>query len=544
MPTLTQPIATPRAQRSVSQRALFGWVALLTVIGWVALQGWRPHYFLTDDNLSQNWPLAVAAARRLWSGGNVFWEPNLYGGYDLRNGSATLALWNPFLWLVSPLSLTPLKFWMIDAHVGLQMVASSVAFAALLARWRALYNPQLSDKRLVFLTISYVFCAWNLIVVASWHDYIALTLAAPLALWGLWNPGRKAGILAVGYAVAHGLLAGHPGPWSYFLVGFTVLAMSQSALDRDREKAVRWLVGALLGIAVTLPFLVPAALAFANLPRAAAQSTADASWLAVPWKVLLLSPFVGSLSALSAQTYRIFYLSSTHAYAIGSSLAGGLIALSLFTRKPLRGPQIVLVPLLIIAIVLVVRPQWLAELIAHLPIFRSLRWPFKETFWMVLGLHLLAALRAQPLPHLWQRGVIIGGIAVYFISMLSAPAPSFNPMNADRAYLFSGRAEAEWRARKADPTFVTPFVVVAPPASVAEKVRQRVLFSRLGAYNYPAFFEVPSATGYKIGGFDWNLAQKLAGDDPSGVIAPNQVAQLRRARPDIGLVYLEVRAEK
>ena len=62
----------PRVQRSLSQRALLGWTAVFTVVGWLLLQGWRSHYFLTDDNLSQNMPINIAAARRLWAGQNVF----------------------------------------------------------------------------------------------------------------------------------------------------------------------------------------------------------------------------------------------------------------------------------------------------------------------------------------------------------------------------------------------------------------------------------------------------------------------------------------
>ena len=530
---------TSQVQHSLSQRALLSWTAILTVVGWLLLQLWRSHYFLTDDNLTWHLPLDIAAARRLWSGGNVFWEPNLYDGFDLRGNPAAIALWNPFALLVSPLALTPLKFWIIDARVGLQMVASSVTFAALLARWRELYNPQLSDKRLIFLTISFVFCSYNLIVVASWHDYIALSLSAPLALWGLWNANRKIGFIAIIYAVAHGLLAGHPGPWSYFLVGFSVLTIVQSLIERDAEKARRWFIAMPLGIVATLPFLIPALSTFAQLPRAAAQATGEASWLAMPWKALLFSPFAGSLSALAAQPFRIFYLAPQHAYALASSLAGGLILLSLFAKRRWSGLQITLGVLLFVAFLLAIRPPWLAQIIAHLPIFRSLRWPFKEVFWIVLGLHLLAALRSQPLPKLWQRAVVMGGATIWAGSMLSAAAPSFNPMNADREFLFSGRAETYWRNKKSDPNFVTPFVPVAPRNLIREKVRQNVLFSRLGAYNYPALFEVKSASGYKVGGFDWNLAQKLAGAEPSGTIAPAQVAPLHRARPDIGFVYLQ-----
>ena len=529
-------------QTPTSLRALLSWTAIFTVIGWLLLQLWRSHYFLTDDNLTWHLPLDIASARRLWSGGNVFWEPNLYDGFDLRGNSATISLWNPFAFIVSPLALTPLKFWIIDARVGLQMIAASVSFAALLARWRELYNPQLSDKRLVFLALSFVFCSYNLIVVASWHDYIALSLSAPLALWGMWNCNRVIGFIAIIYAVAHGLLAGHPGPWSYFLVGFSALAIGQSILERDAEKARRWFGGAFIGVLFTLPFLIPAALGFAQLPRAATQATVEASALAMPWQTLILSPFIGSFAGLSGAPFRIFYLSPAHSFALACSLASGLVALSLCNRKPWRGPQIVIVALLAIALILVIRPFWLAQIMAHLPVFRSLRWPFKETFWIVFGLHLLAALRAQPLVKLWQRAVVAGGIAIWAISMLGRAAPSFNPMLADREFLLSGRAENYWRQKKADPNFKTPFVPVANRDLLRSEIRQSVLFSRLGAYNYPALFEVKSASGYKIGGFASNLPQQLAGDEPSGTIAPADVAQLKRARPDVGFVYLEEQA--
>ena len=521
----------------LSHRSPLFWVAFFTVLGWLGLQIWRSHYFLTDDNLSWHLPLGVASARRFWSGQNVFWEPNLYEGHDLRLDAATISLWNPFAWAVSPLALTPLKFWILDARVGLQMVAASVIFAALLKRWRELYNPQLSDARLIFLSLSFVFCAWNLIVVASWQDYIALTLAAPLALWGLWHTHRKWGIFAVVYAVAHGLLAGHPGPWAYFVVGFSVLALGQSLVEKNGEKSVRWLGGAFLGVILTLPLLWPAAQTFLNAPRAVAMSPAVASQFAVPPGVLLLSPFVGSASALTGEPFGIFFLPTVHAYALASCAAGGLIFLALAQKKRLSGPQIVILPLLILAILLVVRPNWLGEIMSHLPVFRSLRWPFKEVFWIVLALHLLAALRSQPLQNFGQRAIVSLGALAWAISLFLAPAPSFNEMRADREFLLSGRAENFWAQKKADPTFQTPFVPVLERRFLTPAARQNVVFSRLGAYNYPALFEVKSASGYKIPGFPWSLAQKLQRDnDPSGTLSPQEAAQLRKLRPEIGIL--------
>ena len=471
----------------------------------------------------------------------MFWEPNLYGGHDLRVDSATISLWNPFAVLVSPLALTPLKFWMIDARVGLQMVAGAVVFAALLQRFRALYNPQLSNARLVFLSLSFVFCSWNLIIVSSWQDYIAMTVAAPLALWGLWHEKRIWGILAVVYAVAHGLLAGHPGPWSYFLVGFSVLALGQSALEKNAEKCGRWLAGALGGVILTLPILWPAAMTFLHQPRSAAMAPEIAAAFAVPSGVLLLSPFVSSGSALSGEPFGIFLLPTAQSYSIASCAAGGLILLALAQKRALNGPQKVILPLLFLAFLLCVRPQWLSEIMAHLPVFRSLRWPFKEVFWVVLGLHLLAALRTQPLRTIWQRAIATLGVLAWAGSLLLAPAPSFNPMQADREFLLSGRAEAFWSQKKTDPNFKTPFVPVIERRFLKAKVRQKVVFSRVGAYNYPALFDVPSQSGYKIPGFNWSLAQSLQRDnDPCGALTPAEFAQLQKMRPEIGISkYLE-----
>ena len=515
-----------------SPRAVLFLVAALTFLGWVALQGWRSHYFLTDDNLSWHLPLDVAAARRFWRGQNVFWEPNLYGGHDLRRDSATISLWNPLAWLVSPLALTPLRFWLLDARIGLQMMAGATVFAALLQRWRALYNPQLSPARIVFLALSFVFCAWNLVVVASWQDYGALTLAAPLALWGLWHPHRKWGVLALIYAVAHGLLAGHPGPWIYFLLGFSFLALGQSFCEKNAEKTLRWGLGALLGVILTLPILWPAAQTFLHAPRAAAMATQSASQFSLPLSVLLLSPFVGSASILSGQPFGIFYLAPVHAYALLASAAGGLILLSLCRKRAFDGPQKILLVLLGLAILLVLRPSWLGEIIAHLPVLRSLRWPFKEVFWIVLALHLLAALRCPALPKIWQKAIVGAGFLAWASSLFLVRAPSFNEMSADREWLLSGQAQAFWNAKKADALFVAPFVPVIERDLLKPPQREKLVFARAGAYNYPALFEVPSLTGYKIPGFNWSAAQSFQRDnDPCGALSPEEFAQFQKRDP-------------
>lgn len=506
----------------------------LTFGGLILLQFWRPCYFLTDDNLTWWLPLATQAARRVWNGESPFWNEFIFGGVDLRRDATTLCLWNPIVWIWSWLGRTPLYFVLADVVGSSNVLLATTGFALLAVRLRAARQLAISHRRIVFLSLSYGFSAWMLIVGSSWHQYLANAAALPFLALGLWQTWRSWGIACIAFGALHGLLAGHPGPWAYSLLFFGLLAGLWSMGRRQIEPILRLTIGILLAILVAAPLLLPALGGFAATNRMGALSTLSASQLAVPPGVLLVSLWGGTLSALTGEAFAIGYLNSGHGYAIGASAASGLVVISLFGKRRLTALEIALLGLIGLTALLVVRPVWLANFISHVPIFRSLRWPFKEVLWLVFWLHLMAILRPIPVQKPLQRGWIGCGLTAWLFSLTAFGPPSFNAMKLDRELILSGRAAAFWRDFK--PTLPAQSQLIADiPTDLSIKRHNDVPWTLLGAYNYPALWEVHSLSGYTVTGFRGARRRPT-----SGVFSPAERQQW--LRQDSRVVALSLRS--
>jgi hypothetical protein len=431
--------ATPRPVRLSLAGALVG-IALLQV--------WRPLFCLTDDNLCGWTPVLASIGRHLSSGQSPFTAPDLYGGYDLLRDPANLCLWNPLALALALLAQLPLgntrAFVLLpDIYVGLNWLLCAGAFALLGCRLRE-RQPDLSDRRIVFLSLSFTFSAYALITGASWATFAANQAALPLAMLGLLHQNRRAGTILIALATLHVLLGGHLSPFFFALAFFSLFALGRGVLERDWEALRRWSLGVAGAFLVASPLLLPAARGFLDAPRSGSLPVEFTANLLIPAPIFATSFFGGTL-AFAWGDYAPPAIPNAvyHIVCCAASLA---VFHSIGARKRLSRLEWLLLALALGAALFVIRPAWLSTFLSHIPIYRSLRAPMREVGLFLFFIHVWIALRPVAVSPRVVRATLAASTLAWASSLLVLGPPSFSNMSRDRALVLSGAAARHWDA--------------------------------------------------------------------------------------------------
>ena len=503
---------------------LFGWVSRLgavqrTFVGacWllVALELWRPCFFLTDDNLSGWLPVLVGIGHRVWSGGSLAAEPHLFGGsFNLLHDPNGLFYWNPLTFLLSPLANTRFYFLLADATAIVHILVGATAFSYLLVCVRRWYDLTLSSNRIVFLSLSFIFSQYSLTVGASWVTFLANQAALPLLLLGMLHPRRSTGFALGTVGFLYTLSMGHLSPFLFTLVFFGVFAFLWGRAQRSFEPVLRFGAALLVAGLLFSPLLFQAARGFGATSRSAAMPLSETTHGSIAPATLVASFFGGSFGALLCAAASLQKLSNFEVYA---SCAGGLSTFSTWRARSKAARQLadartatpalktsvalqdIAVAMMLLVALFVMRPLWLAQLLHALPLLRSLRWPFREIFVLLFWVHLWLALRPTHTSPRVSFALNCVGVAAFVMSLATATIWSFAPMRVDRNLVMSGQAQSYWQ--KLAPRFGPKDQFIAIVDSPLSPDRFDIMpFSLLGAYNYPALFGVQSASGYTVKG--------------------------------------------
>ena len=512
--------------------------ALLILLG---LQFWRPYFFLTDDNLVGGLPILVDISRRIWSGQSPFVSEYIFGGgYQLLGDTSALPLWNPLNLLASILIKTGGEYAMVDVVCSLNVLLGAGAFSLLLVRVREKYRLEsLSDRRLVFLSLSFSFSTFSLLIGPSWMNFLANQAVLPILALGLLDAKRKRGIFLVALGLSHALLAGHSSSLLFALLFFSVLVFGLCRVEKSAEPLLRWVGGGVGALAIASPFLLPAVMGFSGVGRSSPLSIAQMSDTAVPLPLFIASFFVSCFSFLSGFSYQT--VGSGHGaydYAIASCAASFLVFHGLHFKKRPSSWEWLVLSLLLGSILFVVRPQWLSLLLLETPLFRSLRWPFREILLFQFFVHLWIASRPVSLSPRLCRATAIIGIAIFLLPFfLSERPPTLSPMKLDQKLVVSGQSEAFWRQIKSELGPQNRIAGAASPKMLIENLA-KFPFSLLGGFNYPALYEVPSVSGYWIMGFKGNAALGERPYEHYGIFAPEVAARLKAKDPHLKVLTL------
>ncbi len=284
--------------------------------------------------------------------------------------------------------------------------------------------------------------------------------------------------------------------------------------------------------------MLPAIEGFSHSGRAAGVSVENMDRFAFPAPLLPLSYFFGAFSWRFGIPYSFGFCPPFYAAAFASSAAAWIIVPALVNRAPFRPMELLCLFLSVLAVAFVIRPLWLGEILSHLPVLRSMRWPFREILQLQFFLHLFFILRPLGGPPPFQRVIIVLGVALFAFPLLFLPAPSFDVMDADRHLIVSGAASRYWDKVK---VFLQPGEVIVPMmnAGLSMQERYEAPYSLIGAYDYPEFFQVIAATGYTVT-VPYDQAYLVAPSAwISGIHTPEQEAEILHEHPNVRFITLE-----
>lgn len=436
---------------SRDEKVTLGSILALTGLFFCFLQLWQPYYFLNDDNLSYL-SILVQFGQQLGAGKYPYFHEAIYGGYDWRYDAAFLHFTHPLAAVVSLLVLTPWQAVVVEALAVINLVSSAVAFFFLARLVRQRWQPGLSWPAIAFLSLSYTFCGYNLILGASWVMYMANLAALPLIVLGLFHPDWRWGLLWTTLGLINSTLLGHIGPVLYAGIFVSVFALLASRCLRSWQPMLHWVGGIGFSLVLTAVFWIPALSGFQESGRSLSIPLAYSLQGAYPFLQTLTSTLLGSTSIrLGLPISQIFNLSVYHAATLTCFAAAWLIPLALFPKKTMSPParQLSRASMLTVFLsaLVIARPIWLGELFLHLPLFSSLRWPFKELFYVVFFFHLWLLLRPWRGGWHWQVPLGALGTVVLLSSLASAGghAPSLSDRSVVRQWYLSGAAHRYWQ---------------------------------------------------------------------------------------------------
>jgi hypothetical protein len=513
------------------------------------LELWRPYYFLTDDNLTYWLPLVASMGRNTAHGASPFVNAYLFGGnFNLLQDPSSLSFWNPVVQGLALLANTRFLFLIVDLVAGVYFLLGSTLFALMLYRlreWRAL---KLSDRRIVFLSLSYTFSAYALLVGSAWVMFLANQAMLPLLVLGLLHPQRAKGIGLVTLSLLMALLMGHISPLIFTVLFVSFFVVVQSWADKSIEPMVRWGAGGLLCLCLASPILWASVSSFTGSSRSSPLSLQDASVRSIPLLAFISSFFGGwttglILYGLGLQTVNEgqTFVSFAGAFLIFNGrcrmLGAKLSTLKSTLQSQNARLQIVVVLSALLVMLFVVRPEWLGSIMSKAPLYRSLRWPFRETFAFLFFIHLWFALRPPRLDRPARYATVLVGFACFLLSLICFNPWSFNLMERDRALVISGEADRYWAGIKSRLKSNDQIIVIIPPP-IMKRDFFKIPYSLLGAYNYPALFQVPSITGYTAVGLARENSDEAMPYHWSGAFSPEVGNRLLQQNPRLKALRL------
>lgn len=472
------------------------------------LQLWRPYYFLRDDSLIYWLPIVNTMGNRLLHGQSPAINPYLFEGYNLLRDPTCLSLWNPLVLGLSLLSNTRFYLTIVDLFCSFNLLLSSLCFTFLLCRLREIKSLALSDGRIIFLSLSFTFSMYALSIGACWLMFLGNPVALSLFMLGLLTERRMASIGIIAGGMVYGTLLAHMSPLLYTLFFFSLFAVGLCWANRSWQPLQCWCGGILLALLLLAPILWPAVQGFAGSSRSVPYDLTLLTKNNLPLAAIPLAFFTGYMGVFLGAALGLF--SIHYIYGLSACAASFAFFNALPGAKRLSRLEITVGVVALVVALFLVRPYWLSLVVSHVPLFRSLRWPFRETFILLFFIHFWMALRPvtmSPRAAFWTNAA---GAAVFAVSLTIIHPWSFSPMRPDRELLLSGKAQAYWAALK--PSFgPDDRLITIADRNFTEKHHDEIPYVLLGAFNYPALFEVKALGGYTAQGLS---SSKQGGDKP------------------------------
>jgi hypothetical protein len=219
-----------------------------------------------------------------------------------------------------------------------------------------------------------------------------------------------------------------------------------------------------------------------------------ASRYSVPSLQMFGGYFAGALAGWVAEPVQIFQLPQNGCFLFSMSFSSLLFFAALRRCKQGGFLSHVFVFLLLIVIALVERPYFLSEGLAHVPIFKSFKWPFRQLMFLHFFITLWIALNLGrfSLRHAWK--LMLPGLLITGLSLHEIGRPSFNDYG-DRRLILSGAAEKFWATVRRE---IPEDAVLVGLDDLGLIRGWRYPLCLTGAVNFPAMYQVRMAGGYSF----------------------------------------------
>ena len=509
---------------------------LCSALVFLALELWRPLFFLTDDNLDGGYPFFMEVGHRLLHGQSPFISDHLFGGHYNMAHDMTFFVWHPLYLLVSLLADTPLHLGIIDIDAFLLFMIATAGFVCLADHLRREEGVRISDGWLTFFTLSFVYSMIAIATAASWMNFAGNQSALPWLALGLLQRKALRSFPLIALFSVHQILGGNPAPTVSTTIFLSLFAAGLAIQRRSWQPALCWGAGTLAAIIVVLPLLIPLMMGFSESLRSRGVPVDDMQAYGIPAMSFPVSIFLGM--ALWWTHPELPPAHETYFLALGSSAAIWCIIPALAGRGGWKPLDLLVLGMIAIAGFLVCRPAFVIQIMAHLPVLKSMRWPFRELLQFQFFVHLFLLLRRpgySPLTR-WRLAVFSTAIFVLPAVTYSLP-PTFNSMNWDRRLILSGKYQDYWAHVHAllKPTDRVAVLISRP---LFDSDRFDIPYSLLGTYNYASIDGIINTSGYSSTTPLGQLYTRV-GYYPFGAYIPEQRNDLLRDHPDVKFITLE-----
>jgi hypothetical protein len=527
--------ASPLTPLGVLLRRNLFWATLIFAV----LEVWRPLFFLTDDNLDGGYPFFMEIGHHLLHGRSPFISDHLFGGHYNILRDPTFFAWHPLYLLVSLLADTPLHLGIIDAAAYLMFMIATAGFVCLADFLRRDGLAEIDDGWLTFFTLSFVYSMVALATSASWLNFSCSQSALPWLALGLLQRQARRSFLLITLFTVHEILGGHLAPTISTTLFFSLFAVGLAVQRRSWQPALCWGAGTLAALVIVLPVLAPAMAGFAESARAAGVSAAEMQANNIPVSAFPVALFFGvALWWTHAFHPELVNAHTTYTLALGSSAAIWCLLPALAGRGTWRPLEKLVGGMILVAALFVCRPAILTALMTHLPVLRSMRWPFRELLQLKFFVHLFLLLRRPGYTLRLRWRLALFSTAIFVLPLFTSRLPpTFNSMNWDRRLVISGKDQVYWAQVH---TLLRPDdrVAVIIPQAIYDSDRFDIPYSLLGTYEYACIEGIVNVSGYSSTVPKQQRYTHVA-YYPFGAFLPDERAALLREHPDLKFITLE-----
>jgi len=510
---------------------------LLSAFIFAVLEFWRPYFFLTDDNLDNDLPVFTEMGRHLLHSQSPFYSDHLFGGhYDYLRDSMFFT-WHPLYLLVSLLAGTPFHLAIVDVDAFFLFLITTAGFVTLAWYLRREIPLKISDGWIMFYAMSFTYSMIMLVTGSSWLIFVANESALPWLALGILQKTWRNALLIVTLAVLHQLLGGHLSPTVSSSIFLTLFSAGVSLQRRSIMPFASWLIGYTVAVIIISPLMIPMLEGFSQTLRAHGTTLSDMQSYRIPASQFPTALFLGMAVWVFNTTYSVHEY-TTYTVALGACAASWCLLPAAFSRGKWSGLEILSLGLMLLGVLLVCRPVWVSQIMLHLPLLRSMRWPFRELVQFQFFLHLFLILRSPGSLKLVQKMAAITGAAILIIPLFTYPLPpTFNAMNWDRELLMKGGFEKYWSQVR--PLLKpTDRVAVIIPIDLYLFDRFEEPYSLLGTYNYATMAGIVNIWGYSQTAPLDQVDIKIYAYYPFGAYRPEQREYLLSQRPDLKFITL------